>query len=116
MTILSLLHSFFFITLPQKHYFCKLYTVYRYIFYKRKTLYGHFTHSLHKEIYDIESLTVEKHLYTKFWYIKTLKPKNVLVIFKKSVVFAYVHYIDKSIGTPSNERFDYFCNFHEYKS
>ncbi len=28
----------------------------------------------------------------------------------------YIHYIAKSIGTPSNERFDYFSNFHEYKS
>ncbi len=28
-----------------------------------------------------------------------------------------VHYIAKSIGSPpSNERFDYFSNFHEYKS
>ncbi len=27
-----------------------------------------------------------------------------------------IHYIAKSIGTPSNERFDYFSNFHEYKS
>ncbi len=27
-----------------------------------------------------------------------------------------LHYIAKSIGTPSNERFDYFSNFHEYKS
>ncbi len=28
----------------------------------------------------------------------------------------YIHYIAKSIGTPSNERFDYFSNFHEYES
>ncbi len=27
-----------------------------------------------------------------------------------------IYYIAKSIGTPSNERFDYFSNFHEYKS
>ncbi len=28
-----------------------------------------------------------------------------------------IHYVAKSIGSPpSNERFDYFCNFHEYKS
>ncbi len=27
-----------------------------------------------------------------------------------------IHYIAKSIGTPSNERFDYFSNFREYKS
>ncbi len=28
-----------------------------------------------------------------------------------------IHYIAKSIGSPpSNERFDYFSNFHEYKS
>ncbi len=27
-----------------------------------------------------------------------------------------IHYIVKSIGTPSNERFDYFSNLHEYKS
>ncbi len=27
-----------------------------------------------------------------------------------------IHYIAKSIGTPSNERFDYFSNLHEYKS
>ncbi len=27
------------------------------------------------------------------------------------------HYIAKNIGSPpSNERFDYFSNFHEYKS
>ncbi len=28
----------------------------------------------------------------------------------------HTHYIAKSIGTPSNERFEYFSNFHEYKS
>ncbi len=27
-----------------------------------------------------------------------------------------MHYIAKSIGVPSNERFEYFSNFHEYKS
>ncbi len=27
-----------------------------------------------------------------------------------------VHYIAKSIGTPSNEQVDYFSNFYEYKS
>ncbi len=27
-----------------------------------------------------------------------------------------IHYIDKSIGTPSNARFEYFSNFHECKS
>ncbi len=27
-----------------------------------------------------------------------------------------IHYIAKSIGTPSNERFDYFSNLHEYTS
>ncbi len=32
------------------------------------------------------------------------------------VALIYIHYIAKSIGTPSNERFDYFSNFHEYKS
>ncbi len=31
-------------------------------------------------------------------------------------VFTHIHYIAKSIGTPSNERFDYFSNFQEYKS
>ncbi len=30
-------------------------------------------------------------------------------------VFTLIYYIAKSIGTPSNERFD-FSNFHEYKS
>ncbi len=29
---------------------------------------------------------------------------------------AALHYIAKSIGTPSNERFEYFSNFHEYES
>ncbi len=29
----------------------------------------------------------------------------------------YIHYIAKSIESPAfNERFDYFSNFHEYKS
>ncbi len=29
----------------------------------------------------------------------------------------HIHYIAKSFGSrPSNERFDYFSNFHEYKS
>ncbi len=28
----------------------------------------------------------------------------------------FIHYIAKSIATPSNERFDYFSNLHEYKS
>ncbi len=29
----------------------------------------------------------------------------------------FIHYIAKSIGSPpSNERFDYFSNLHEYKS
>ncbi len=33
------------------------------------------------------------------------------------VLYMYIHYIAKSIGSPpSNERFDYFSNFHEYKS
>ncbi len=27
-----------------------------------------------------------------------------------------IHYIARSIGTPSNERFEYFSNFHEYES
>ncbi len=27
-----------------------------------------------------------------------------------------INYIAKNIGSPSNERFDYFSNFHEYKS
>ncbi len=27
-----------------------------------------------------------------------------------------IHFIAKSIGTPSNERFEYFSNFNEYKS
>ncbi len=31
-------------------------------------------------------------------------------------IYIYTHYIAKSIGTPSNERFDYFSNFHKYKS
>ncbi len=31
-------------------------------------------------------------------------------------ITAVIHYIAKSIGTPSNERFDYFSNFHDYKS
>ncbi len=31
-------------------------------------------------------------------------------------IYMDIHYIAKSIGTPSNERFDYFSNFHEYKS
>ncbi len=31
--------------------------------------------------------------------------------------FEDIHYIAKSIGSPpSNERFDYFSHFHEYKS
>ncbi len=33
-----------------------------------------------------------------------------------TVIHIYIYYIAKSIGTPSNERFDYFSNFHEYKS
>ncbi len=33
-----------------------------------------------------------------------------------SVLQGHTHYIAKSIGTPSNERFDYFSNLHEYKS
>ncbi len=33
------------------------------------------------------------------------------------VIYIYIHYIAKSVGSPpSNERFDYFSNFHEYKS
>ncbi len=28
----------------------------------------------------------------------------------------HIRYIAKSIGTPYNERLDYFSNFHEYKS
>ncbi len=34
----------------------------------------------------------------------------------QSQVLNNTHYITKSIGTPSNDRFDYFSNFHEYKS
>ncbi len=33
-----------------------------------------------------------------------------------SVLQGHTHYIAKSIGTPSNEQFDYFSNFHECKS
>ncbi len=33
------------------------------------------------------------------------------------IVALNLHYIAKSIGSPpSNKRFDYFSNFHEYKS
>ncbi len=33
------------------------------------------------------------------------------------IVCVCIHYIAKSIGSPPfNERFDYFSNFHEYKS
>ncbi len=35
----------------------------------------------------------------------------------QQIVKHYIHYIVKSIGSPpSNERFDYFSNFYEYKS
>ncbi len=47
---------------------------------------------------------------------KNCKKKKILL---KTVIFFFfnVHYIAKSIGSPpSNERFDYFSNFHEYKS
>ncbi len=37
-------------------------------------------------------------------------------IFKVPDAYIYLRYIAKSIGTPSNESFDYFSNFHEYKS
>ncbi len=70
---------------------CKLDTVYRYIIYNGKTVYGHFTHILHKGKWYIKSFCyniVENYLYTKFGIKKILKPKNVLVI-KKSIVFAY---------------------------
>ncbi len=39
----------------------------------------------------------------------------MLVIALHSFVYT-TKYIAKSIGTPSNERFDYFSNFHKYKS
>ncbi len=35
---------------------------------------------------------------------------------QRKLKYIYIHYIAKSIGTPSNERFDYFINFHECKS
>ncbi len=41
---------------------------------------------------------------------------DVLLTLVANVTTQYIHYIAKSIGTPSNERFDYFSNFHEYKS
>ncbi len=32
-------------------------------------------------------------------------------------IYIYIHYIAKSIGSPPfNVKFDYFSNFHEYKS
>ncbi len=38
-------------------------------------------------------------------------------ILYQSYTFVYIHYIAKSIGSPpSNERFDNFSHFHEYKS
>ncbi len=33
-----------------------------------------------------------------------------------TIFWIEIHYIAKSIDTPSNERFDDFSHFHEYKS
>ncbi len=39
------------------------------------------------------------------------------IYFFENIDTIYIHYIAKSIGSPpSNERFDYFNNFYEYKS
>ncbi len=44
-----------------------------------------------------------------------LKMKKLICMFAKKI--AKIHYIAKIIGSPpSNERFDYFSNLHEYKS
>ncbi len=47
------------------------------------------------------------------WQVPIIILKIMDLDFVRSV---NIHYIDKSIGTPSNERFDYFSHFHEYKS
>ncbi len=39
-----------------------------------------------------------------------------VLLMTASVLQGHTHYIAKSIGTPSNERFKYFSNLHEYKS
>ncbi len=39
-----------------------------------------------------------------------------LYIHDKYTKYTHIHYIAKSIGTPSNERFDCFSNLHQYKS
>ncbi len=65
----------------------------------------------------------------KFTFLfKNLKKNNIIIIIiilnvqkkkrnKNGHKKNYLHYIGKSIGSPpSNERFDYLSNFHEYKS
>ncbi len=56
---------------------------------------------------------------SKWWQMYLTKIiKNILFcIFLRIYIYIYIHYIAKSIGSPPfNERFDYFSNFHEYKS
>ncbi len=56
-------------------------------------------------------------------WIKYKKYKEVMLLLchtsnvKKALLESlYIHYIDKSIGSPLMNRFDYFSNFYEYKS
>ncbi len=50
---------------------------------------------------------------------KTAHFRNLVCVFVCVCIYIYmyIHYSAKSIGSPPfNERFDYFSNFHEYKS
>ncbi len=51
------------------------------------------------------------------YFVYLFYTKIVLFTYIISLKKIYIHYIAKSIWSPpSNESFDYFSNFHEYKS
>ncbi len=78
----------------------------------------HFKFLLFNERLDFCDL--KKNNRTKGLTIQINSHSLFLIIFTKGAeIFGHdcIHYIVKSIGPPPfNERFDYFSNFHEYKS
>ncbi len=67
---------------------------------------------------DILTLIINSLLFANFSQTSLLLH---FVIFSSQVNLSwfkniYIHYIANSIGTPSNERFDYCSNIHDYKS
>ncbi len=107
-----------------------------------QTHFSHFYHRIIKEIYLImhlckrpKSFNIQEiwnckpYTFTLYFYTFIKMPIQLSIFNPAPSVWLLqdlvgpwgrhrmnVHYIAKSIGTPSNDRFDYFSNFHECKS